>query len=147
MTIISLASALPSKKVAVSLQIFLADELEGLLKNNNSLKGLDQETVKKTLLMPIPDAKNKNLLTIQMLQWYQIEETEDEDYLIAFEEPTWWPKDTFQSFFYDVLAPAFHYFVNNKVPLDDQKSCLLLKGIRISDTSEVESYFYPRPKK
>lgn len=143
MATIALVSALPSKVVAVSLQEFLANDLEGLLKRNSSLKDVDQEAANKTLLMPVPDAKNVGIPTIQILQWYQIEETEDEDYLIAFEAPAWWPKDIFQSFFYGVLAPSFHYFVNNQVPDDDQEYCFLLQGTRIDDVLGDESYLFP----
>lgn len=147
MATLSLVAALPSKEAAVSLHKFLANNLEGLLSNNNSLKGLDQETVKKTLLMPVPAPKEVSLPTIQVLQWYQIVETEDEDYIIALEEPLWWPQDIFRSFFYGVLAPAFQYFVDNKVNHDDKEYCFLLQGIRVDDVSGVESHPFPLPKK
>lgn len=143
MSLVSLVVDFPSKEVAIQFQVFLSNELEGLLQNCNGLKDVDQEVAQETLLMPVSIAKDVSLPVIQTFKWYQVQETEDEYYLITFETPPFsWPKDIFRKFLHDVFTPIFHYFVQNRVLGADQEYCLLLKGLRIDDGVLDESIYY-----
>lgn len=141
MDIIGFSVSFFSRETAKAFEKFLWSDLIVLLENDVGFVGqLNQSVLNRTFLMPMPGSSD--FPSIYAVQWYEVIETEDLDFIYSFVAPDWWDKNVSQDFLNGVVTPIFNYFARHYLSGEDCEFSQLSKGFFHPENSKPTTYWF-----